>query len=98
MLASGQASSACVAQALGLSVRTMQRRLGASGLAFSTQVNEVRTELVQRYQDNPRHSRVAISQMLGYSAPSAFTRWFSGQFGMAPQRWRERAVSTKSRG
>lgn len=98
MLASGQASSAYVAQTLGLSVRTMQRRLGASGLAFSDLVNEVRTELVQRYLDNPRHSMVAISQMLGYSAPSAFTRWFSGQFGMAPQRWRERAVSTKSRG
>ena len=31
MLASGQASSTCMAQALGLSVRTMQRRLGASG-------------------------------------------------------------------
>jgi len=48
MLASGQVSSTCVAQALGLSVRTMQRRLGASGLAFSDLVNKVRTELVQR--------------------------------------------------
>ncbi len=45
---------------------------------------------VQRYLDNPRHSMVAISQMLGYSAPSAFTRWFSAQFGEAPQRWRGR--------
>jgi hypothetical protein len=53
MLASGQASSACVAQTLGLSVRTMQRWLGASGLAFSDLVNEVLTELVQRYLDNP---------------------------------------------
>ena len=98
MLASGQVSSTCVAQALGLSVRTMQRWLGASGLAFSELINEVRTELVQRYLDNPRHPMLAISQMLGYRVPSAFARWFSGQFGMAPQRWRERAVSTKSRG
>jgi hypothetical protein len=30
MLASGQVSSTCVAQALGLSVRTMQRQLGAA--------------------------------------------------------------------
>lgn len=85
-------------EALGLSARTMQRRLDASGMVFSDLVNEVPTELVQRYLDNPRHSMVAISQMLGYSAPSAFTRWFSGQFGMAPQRWRERVVSAKSRG
>jgi hypothetical protein len=48
MLASGQASSTCVAQALGLSVRTMQRRLGASGVDLNTLVNKVRTELVQR--------------------------------------------------
>ena len=53
MLASGQASSTCVAQALGLSVSTMQRWLGASGLAFSTLVNKVRTELVQRHLDSP---------------------------------------------
>jgi AraC-like DNA-binding protein len=58
-------------------------------------IKEVRTELVQRYLDNPRHSMVAISQMLGYSAPSAFTRWFSGQFGMAPQRWRGRAMGRR---
>ena len=89
MLASGQASSTCVAQALGLSVRTMQRRLGASGVDLCTLVNEVRAELVQRYLDKPRHSRVAVSQMQSYSAPSAFTRWFSGQFGMGPQRWRK---------
>ena len=57
-------------------------------MAFSELVNEVRTELVQRYLANPRHSMAAISQMLGYSAPSAFTRWFSGQFWEAPRRWR----------
>ena len=39
-------------------------------MAFSELVNEVRTELVQRYLDKPRHKMVAISQMLGYSAPS----------------------------
>ena len=50
--------------------------------------HDVRRELVQRYLENPRHTLVRISQMLGYSSPSAFTRWFGAQFGMAPQRWR----------
>lgn len=77
--------------------RPLQRRLDASGMAFSDLVNEVRVERVQRYLDNPRHLVVAISQMLGYSAPSAFTRWFNGQFGMAPQKWRERVLVKKSR-
>ena len=53
MLTTGQASSTCVARALGLSVSTMQRRLGASGLAFSNLVNKVRAELVQRHLDSP---------------------------------------------
>ncbi len=90
MLASGHASSAYVAQTLGLSVRTMQRRLAESGVSFGDLVSEVRRELVQRYLENPRHSLVRISQMLGYSSPSAFTRWFVAHFGEAPQRWRAR--------
>lgn len=64
-------------------------------MAFSELVNGVRTELVQRYLANPRHSMAAISQMLGYSAPSAFTRWFSAQFGEAPQRWRGRVLGDR---
>lgn len=92
MLASGHASSAYVAQTLGLSVRTMQRRLGEAGSSFGDLLCEVRRELVQRYLENPRHSLVRVSQMLGYGSPSAFTRWFVRQFGQAPQRWRMQAV------
>ncbi|MBM3361679.1 MAG: AraC family transcriptional regulator [Betaproteobacteria bacterium] len=91
MLASGHASSGYVAQTLGLSVRTMQRRLGESGASFGDLLCDVRRELAQRYLENPRHSLIRISQMLGYSSPSAFTRWFVAQFGQAPQRWRTQA-------
>ncbi len=90
MLASGHASSAYVAQTLGMSVRTMQRRLDEADATFSGLMNEVRRELVQRYLENPRHSMVRISQMLGYGSPSAFSRWFALTFGQSPQRWRER--------
>ncbi len=90
LLGSGNASSAYVAQGLGLSVRTLQRRLDEAGVSFTDLLNEVRRELVQRHLENPRHSLVRISQMLGYSSPSAFTRWFSSQFGEPPQQWRAR--------
>lgn len=89
MLASGRASSAYVAQSLGMSVRTLQRRLEDEGQSFGSLLDEVRRELAQRHMDNPRHSLARVSQLLGYSAPSAFTRWFSSAFGMAPQRWRQ---------
>ncbi|MBU6280269.1 MAG: AraC family transcriptional regulator, partial [Actinomycetales bacterium] len=97
MLAGGQANTTCVAQTLGLSVRTMQRRLGEANLTFEELVNEARCDLVQRYMENPRHSLVHISQLLGYSSPSAFTRWFVGQFGLAPQRWRASATAVPSK-
>jgi len=90
MLPSGRASSYCVAQGLGLSVRTMQRQLDEAGVSFTTLVNEVRRELAQRYIDNPRYSLVRVSELLGYSTQSSFTRWFIAQFGMAPQQWRQR--------
>ena len=98
MLASGQASSDYVAQTLGLSVRTMQRRLGESDTSFVDVLCAVRRELVQRYLDNPHHSLVHISQMLGYNSPSAFTRWFVTQFGMPPQRWRSQSQKIPSAG
>lgn len=84
MLPIGRASSDCVAQGLGLSVRTMQRQLDEAGQSFTTLLNQVRCELAQRYIENPQHSMVRISELLGYSTPSSFTRWFIAQFGMPP--------------
>lgn len=89
LLPSGRASSDYVAQSLGLSVRTMQRHLDEAGVSFTAVINEVRRELAQRYIDNPRHSLVRVSELLGYSTQSSFTRWFIAQFGMAPQQWRQ---------
>lgn len=90
MLPSGRASSDCVAQGLGLSVRTLQRQLDEAGVSFTGLLNEVRRELALRYIDNPRYSLVRVSELLGYSTQSSFTRWFIAQFGEAPQRWRQR--------
>lgn len=37
-----------------------------------------------------RYSLGHIADMLGYSMPSSFTRWFNAQFGMPPATWRSR--------
>jgi len=29
-----------------------------------------------------------IGELLGFTAPSAFSRWFHQQFGMSPSEWR----------
>jgi AraC-like DNA-binding protein len=38
---------------------------------------------------NPRYSLQRVSELLGYSSPSSFTRWFIARFGMPPQQWRQ---------
>ncbi|PZX24640.1 Putative transcription regulator, AraC femily [Cupriavidus phytorum] len=88
MLPMGRATCEAVAEGLGLSLRTMQRQLDDAGETFTGILNDVRRELARRYVENPRYSLLRVSQLLGYGSASAFTRWFSAQFGTAPANWR----------
>ena len=90
MLPMGRATIEQVAEGLGLNVRTLQRQLDSAGVVFSALVNDVRRELVVQYLDRTGYSLALIAELLGYSVPSSFTRWFSAQFGETPQRWRAR--------
>jgi AraC-like DNA-binding protein len=88
LMPSGCVSAQEVARHLGLHVRSLQRRLEAESSAFLALQHEVRMELAARYLDTPSHSIVQIADLLGYSTPSAFSRWFTGQFGQSPKTWR----------
>lgn len=84
----GRATIEQVAQGVGLNVRTLQRQLDDGGATFSDLLNEVRCDLVLRYMENENHSLGRIAELLGYSMPSSFTRWFTAQFGSPPAQWR----------
>ena len=88
LLPSGQASISTVAQALGRNVRTVQRHLEQDGLVFSAILDDVRRELALRYLDNPKFRSLHVAEMLGYANSASFTRWFVGQFGEPPSRYR----------
>ena len=88
LLPIGRASIEQIAEALGTNVRTLQRRLEASGDTFSDLSNSVRRELVMRYIINENYTISQIADLLGYSMPSSFTRWFTAEFGVTPTRWR----------
>ncbi|OTG67926.1 AraC family transcriptional regulator [Acinetobacter sp. ANC 4470] len=88
LLPMGRATIDQVAQMHGINVRTLQRRLEASQTSFSDLINDVRRNLVFRYLKNINYSLGQVSDILGYSTPSSFTRWFISQFGMAPMNWR----------
>lgn len=89
LLPMGRAGIEQVAQTLGLRIRTLQRHLKTEGTTFHELINEVRRDLVLRYLEAPGYPLGQIADMLGYSVPGSFTRWFNAQFGMSPAAWRE---------
>jgi AraC-like DNA-binding protein len=94
LLPAGRGSLDQVGENLDLHPRTLQRLLEKEGRTFATLLNEVRRELALRYLSSSTHNVTSIAQMTGYASPSSFTRWFAGEFGVAPAQWRadERAA------
>lgn len=93
LLPMGRATLEQVAQTQGMNVRTLLiRSLKVNPLSSSRRCS-VRRDLVMRYLENPSYSLGRIADMLGYSMPSSFTRWFIAQYGMPPASWRASSVS-----
>ncbi|MCE5292101.1 MAG: AraC family transcriptional regulator [Nocardiaceae bacterium] len=92
LLPLGRCSVDQVARALGMDRRTLQRHLAREGESFSGVLHSVRAGLAERHLQNQRYSLTEIADVLGFTAPSAFSRWFSQQFGMSPTQWKERGT------
>jgi len=88
LLPSGRATVDQVAAHLGLSARSLQRRLDEEGLQFAELLSGVRQELAAAYLTTSARPVTSVAALLGYSSPSSFTRWFASAFGVAPQVWR----------
>ena len=80
-LSSGRCTIEQVARLLGVDRRTIHRRLERDGGSFSAQVDEVRRELATRYLAERGRTLAEISSLLGFAAPSGFSRWYRQQFG-----------------
>ena len=72
-----------VAQHLGVDRRTLARHLAAEGTSFSALVDGVRGELLAAYLGAGARPLSEVSDLLGFAAPSAFSRWHRSQFGTA---------------
>ena len=88
LLARRRATVEQIAHGLGMTPRTLQRQLDEAGESFSGLLNAVRLELVPGYLENRAYSLTQVAELLGYGYPSSFTRWFVGEFGISPARWR----------
>ena len=76
------------ASALGLSARTLQRRLGTVSLGFQSVLDSARKDMAVIYLRDPALSVLDVSLLLGYAEQSSFTRAFRGWFACSPSAWR----------
>jgi AraC-like DNA-binding protein len=78
---------------LGIGPRDLQRRLAREGTTFSSVVQGTRERLAERYLSDDRRSLTDVAQLLGFSASSAFSRWFHEWSETTPSKWRRAARS-----
>ena len=94
LLPSGRCSIEQVAAHLGVVCRTIQRRLAEQGMSFSSLVNELRVELATRHVMECERPLTEVAAMLGFSAPSGFSRWYHTQFGCSAKQSRAGAAQS----
>jgi len=76
------------ARALGLTERTLARRMQAQGLSFSGLLDEARRDAALHALAHTRRPLAEIGQALGYAEPSVFNRAVRRWTGSAPGAWR----------
>jgi AraC-like DNA-binding protein len=86
----GEPSLEAVAKRLGMSGRTLQRKLREEGMAFQALLDDLRCELARRHMDEPQESIAEIAFLLGFSEVSTFHRAFKRWTGHTPGEYRKR--------
>ena len=89
-LTAGTARMSAIARQLGMSERTLQRRLADDGVSYQEVVEEVRRAAAGRYLDESPLAIGEIAYLLGYSEPAAFHRAFKRWYGTTPEHFRTR--------
>lgn len=88
-LASGKPELSDIAEALGLSERTLQRRIAEAGTSFRQLLETARQELGRDLLASGVSATEEIACLLGYQDTSSFYRAFREWEGVTPSQWRE---------
>jgi AraC-like DNA-binding protein len=97
-LAGHRPSIRFVAQRLGLSSRTLQRRLTEEGVTFQELVEEARRELARHYLGQSGLELNETAYLLGYKDGNSFFRAFHQWEGTSPGEWRNTRRQTVTAG
>jgi AraC-like DNA-binding protein len=90
LLPNGQPMIDDVARELGMSSRTLRRRLADQGLIYKELVEDVRHKLALRYMSDKRINLKQVVYLLGYSDLAAFNHAFRRWTGSSPSQYRRK--------
>ncbi|MFZ6719717.1 AraC family transcriptional regulator ligand-binding domain-containing protein [Undibacterium sp. Ji49W] len=96
-LPAGEVSMQVVSRKLGVSTRTLQRKLQDEGTTFQQTLDTLRDSLAHHYLRNTTMSSAEISFLLGFEESNSFTRAFHGWTGKTPQAVRSEICSDENR-
>jgi AraC-like DNA-binding protein len=91
LLPHGTARADQIARKLGMSQRTLARRLASERLSFAGVLDDLRSDLAKRYLDDAHLTVSQIAWLLGYQEASAFTHAFKRWTGKTPREMRAHA-------
>ncbi len=87
-IASGKPDIAEVARELGMSERTLQRRITEHGTSYRALLDEARRDLGRRLPSDGQNGIDEIAFLLGFQDTSSFYRAFRAWEGVTPAQWR----------
>lgn len=96
LLPKGEGNLDCVAQAIGLSKRTLQRQLKTEQTSFGFVLEEYRKEQVEYYLIETEQSILEIALLLGYSDSNSLNVAFRNWFDACPSEYRKRFKQHKT--
>jgi len=82
-----------IAKAVGLPVRSLQRRLQEHGLKMSDMFNQAKFEIAHKKLADRDLSVAEVAYQMGYSDTSHFTRAFKKMAGMGPNKYRQQTFT-----
>jgi AraC-like DNA-binding protein len=89
-IAHGDSKAERIADRLGMSRRTLSRRLEQEGTSFKTLLDEMRCSLTLRYLLADQLAAAEIATRLGFSEPASFYKAFRRWFGTTPTQYLHR--------
>ena len=84
-----------VAKELGMSCRTLQRRITAEQTTFRRLISDARRELARYYLLQPALELAEVACLLGYEDSNSFFRAFREWEGTTPSEWRRQVKSER---